>query len=114
MAPPAHDTKVELTHKFDLGELETVHEKIQERSLNTIEVAGGSAAGKGKIKRNQSINQNSVTKKVVNGMIATQSGPLRIKNDSALKLRNPTQSTEQGSGQKHRGGLSSTTSASKH
>mgnify|MGYP000196780499 CR=1 FL=1 len=56
MGLPIHDTKIELTHKFDLGELETVHEKVQERSLNTIEVGGGSTAGKGKIKRNQSIN----------------------------------------------------------
>lgn len=52
---PSYDTKIELSHKFDLGELETVHEKVHEKSLNTIEVGGNSAKG-GKIKRNQSIN----------------------------------------------------------
>ena len=110
---PSYDTKIELSHKFDLGELETVHEKVHEKSLNTIEVGVNTAKG-GKIKRNQSINQSSVTKKVVNGMIATQSGPIRIKNDSALKLRNPLPAAEHGSAHKHRGGLRSTTSASKH
>ena len=52
---PSYDTKIELSHKFDLGELETVHEKVHEKSLNTIEVGVNTAKG-GKIKRNQSIN----------------------------------------------------------
>lgn len=93
--------------------METVHEKVAEKTLNTIEVSGTSGS-KGKVKRNTSINQNSV-KKVVNGMISTQSvsGPLRLKNDSALKLRHPTGGATS-SAVKERGGLSTTTSANKH
>ena len=106
---PSHDANhVELVKKFDLGDLETVHEKAHEKTSVTIDVSKPDKSSV-KIKRNSSIN----VKKVINGIITTQSSGIKIKNDTGLKLRNPVQSAA-GSASKPRGGHSTTTSASKH
>lgn len=46
MGLPNHDIKLE--NKFDLGELETVHEKVHEKTSMTIDVG----KDKSKLKRN--------------------------------------------------------------
>lgn len=106
---PSHDANhIELVKKFDLGELETVHEKANDKTSVTIDVSKADKSSV-KVKRNSSIN----VKKVINGVITTQSSAIKIKNDTGLKLRNPVQ-TAAGSASKPRGGHSTTTSASKH
>jgi hypothetical protein len=83
---PYDGIHVELSKKFDLGDLETVHEKAYEKTSVTLEVIANPAdKSKVNIKRNSSIN----VKKVINGIISTQSSGIKIKNESGLKLRNP-------------------------
>lgn len=76
----------------------------------TIDV---SKADKSSVKMKRTHNSSINVKKVINGVISTQSSAVKIVNDTGLKLRNPVQAAA-GSATKPRGGHSTTTSASKH